>query len=396
MRFATIKLKNILKLIIFLFTLSILFIFSKTNFSSVKESVNICFVSVLPSLFPFILFTELILKNNLTDTIVIFFGNIFSKIFKIKKSATPAIIIGFLCGFPMGAKTVNKLYEENKISYNEAQFLLLFVNNCNPAFIISTIGIAFFLNIKIGILLYISHIISAIIIGTVSSRNIIHKKSLNLKKFNKKSLNNNNINKQNIINIEKKAEKKENIIETLRKSILSSFVTLGTIFGYIIVFNLIFDILKDVLLKININSNYIDILSGIFEVTRGSLNVCNSDFDIKTKICIVSFLLGFNGICIIFQIYSTVAKHNFDLFKIIKSKIIQGIISAFTTYILLGFIDISDITQNVFFTIDKNITYSTFLENIKESYTNSLFLIIFLLTIYLIISKIYKHKKCNK
>ena len=221
---------------------------------------------------------------------------------------------------------------------------------------------------------------------------LFHHVILNLKKFNKKSLNNNNINKQNSINIEKKAEKKENIIETLRKSILSSFVTLGTIFGYIIVFNLIFDILKDILLKININSNYIDILSGIFEVTRGSLNVCNSDFDIKTKICIVSFLLGFNGICIIFQIYSTVAKHNFDLFKIIKSKIIQGIISSFTTYILLGFIDISDITQNVFFTIDKNITYSTFLENIKESYTNSLFLIIFLLTIYLIISKIYKHK----
>ena len=72
----------------------------------------------------------------------------------------------------MGAKTVSKLYEDSEISKYEADKLLLFINNCNPAFILSTIGIGIFHNIYIGILLATSHYISSILIGIFKSASI--------------------------------------------------------------------------------------------------------------------------------------------------------------------------------------------------------------------------------
>ena len=159
------KLKNVLKFFIFLIFFLILLLFSKENFDSVKNSVYIFISSIIPSLFPFIFFTEFILNTDILKIIQYYTGRFFSKIFKISENSSPAIITGFLCGFPMGAKTVANLYKTNSISKNEANKLLSFINNCNPAFLLSTIGIGIFGNIKIGILLAISHYLSAILIG---------------------------------------------------------------------------------------------------------------------------------------------------------------------------------------------------------------------------------------
>ena len=131
------KLKNILNIVIFCISLSVLLIFSKDNFENVKKSVSI-FIS---SIIPFIFFTEFILNTDILGTIQKTCGKFLSKFFNISEKSSPAVITGFLCGFPMGAKTVSKLYEDSEISKYEADKLLLFINNCNPAFILSTIGI---------------------------------------------------------------------------------------------------------------------------------------------------------------------------------------------------------------------------------------------------------------
>lgn len=50
---------------------------------------------------------------------------------------TFAVLTGFLCGYPMGAKTTSDLLNVNKISRSEASYLLSFCNNTSPAFILS-------------------------------------------------------------------------------------------------------------------------------------------------------------------------------------------------------------------------------------------------------------------
>ena len=345
-----VKLKQLIKIAMFAISLTLLLVLAESNFNSVSLSTKLFFTQVFPSLFPFILFTEIILKTDIIYSISRKLEKIFYILFRVNAKAVPAIITGFLCGFPMGAKAVNDLYEKRLISKRTANNLLKFTNNCNPAFIISTVGLSMFCDIKVGIILLISHYISAIILGIFYSYTsdylIIHNRSTNLKLFNKKS---DKLRKKiKILKDEEKTycninttnnrnnEIKLNGIELLKVCISNTFKTLSMIFGFIIVFNLLFSIIDLGLYYLKVNPNLRIFLSGIMEMTSGSKNIIYSNLDKDFRICLVSFTLGFSGICIIAQILSTISKHNFSTLSIVKSKLkFSNIILLFLLLLLI-------------------------------------------------------------
>lgn len=381
--YKTYNIKNIIKFLLFVITLLILLVLSKQNFESVKDSVIIFTTNVLPSLFPFILFTEVILHTNIINILSRIFGKIISKMFKINSNSSSAVIIGFLCGFPMGSKTVNTLYTQNKISRRDAKILLSFVNNNNPAFILSTIGVAVFYNMQIGVILLISHIASSILIGMIYSRiyhtDIIHEDVDFLNSFNEKT-------NKRIENISS--------FEIIKRSIFNAFKTLANILGFLIIFNLLFNIIFTILSKTNIDSNILTLISSIFEVTKGCYNISNINTNLNIRILMVSFALGFSGLCIICQVYSTICESKFKLKDIIIPKIFHGIISTAITYILLRFITITDVkTVSVFSNIEETQINDQYFSNIKFYYLISTLIIIFSLLIYRLILFLNKKRK---
>lgn len=276
----------------------------------------------MPSLFPFILFTNILIQSDISKLI--------TKISKKYGNLIYAGIIGFLCGYPMGAKATYSLYSENKITKKQANFLMSFANNCNPIFVISTIGICILDNVSIGILLLFSHYIAALIICIINfaHNDIIHENIRNSNSFNE--------------NIDKKLHK--SFFETIDLSIKSTFITLGNILAFIIIFNLIFSIIETILLKLNISKDIIYSLSGLFEVTNGSrLIYLNTNFNYNITVSLISFMLSFSGFSIIFQIYSCIYKIPIKLGHIIKSKVVQGVISALITYSILNITNLKEI-----------------------------------------------------
>ena len=305
--------KPITKFIIFIFLLVSLFIFQKSNFDTVKESTNVFLSSILPSLFPFILFTSLLLNCD---------GLTFLKpILKDKYYFFFCIITGFLCGYPMGAKTISTFLIEKKLNYKQAKFLISFVNNCNPIFILSTIGMSIIGNINYGIILMFSHYISAITIALIYySHNIIHKTAKNSNIFK--------INETKILH--------NSIYDTLNSSIKSTLSTLGNIFAYTTIFSLIYSCINQTLNYIGISRFIITIMYPIFEVTSGIKDISsNLILNNVYMLCIISFMLGFSGMSIIFQIYSCIYKNKISLSYIIFNKLLQGIISSIITCIIL-------------------------------------------------------------
>lgn len=371
--------KEILKLILFIITLIVLLVFSKENLISVKQSTTIFLQSVFPSLFPFILFTNIILNTNITNILDKVLGKGISCIFNIPKNSSIAIITGFLCGFPMGAKSVATLYSNHDISYSVAKKLLFFINNCNPSFILSTIGISMFLNIKIGVVLLISHYVASIIMGIIYTRlnlhTIIHEKDDFLNRFNKKS--------------SKTCTKNDTFFNIIKKGISNSFITLGTILGFIIIFNLLFSVIKTYLLKLNVNNIIIATISCIFEVTKGCSDIASLNSSLNLKLILSSFGLGFSGLCIVSQIYSTISDFKFKFSDIVIPKIIQGIISAFITYILIKFTNIFDTSTLSVFNNTNN-EYIYYLDKIKNAYLTSTIIIILGLMLYIIFDNMHK------
>lgn len=347
-KFFVVKLKKLTSILTFILVLTLLFIYSKSNVNTIKDTTNLFLYSVFPSLFPFAFFTEFILNTDILDTISNKLKKLVTKIFPVSAYSTFVVIIGFLCGFPSGAKAIIKLYEDKKITFTQAKILLSFNNNCSPIFIYVAVGLTLFNNKSIGIILLISHFLASIIIGITFSYfytfNIIHENSSILKIKDKKST----------INL-----KKITIFDNIKQSLKNSFLVLFNIFGFMLLFSLISNNTGLLFIKFNIDSNTTNLITSLFEVTSGIVKIINTSYPLELKIILTSVLLGISGICVIFQIYSIIYKNKFSLLYLIFTKLLHGFISGIICYLLLksNIFDIN-ITKDVFFNID-NITNLT-------------------------------------
>lgn len=92
---------------------------------------------MIPSLLPFMIISGILIRMNLSEKFAGILHPIFKRIFKCRANVSYGIMLGFLCGFPMGARVCTDLYKNHKISLTEARFLLYFTNNIGPVYFCS-------------------------------------------------------------------------------------------------------------------------------------------------------------------------------------------------------------------------------------------------------------------
>lgn len=99
--------------------------------------LNLWFQKMIPSLLPFMILSGIMIQMSLTEKFIFFLYPIIKPLFRISKNVCYVIFMGFLCGFPMGAKTVAQMLLQGKITKREATFLLAFCNNIGPVYFCS-------------------------------------------------------------------------------------------------------------------------------------------------------------------------------------------------------------------------------------------------------------------
>lgn len=146
-----------------------LLLFPKNAVNSARDGLLLWYNSVLPVLFPFMLLCSLILRLNLLESLPSAFYKPICRLFGCSCYGAFAVLVGFLCGFPMGAKITGDLLRQNKISRTEAKFLYGFVNNLSPGFILSYIAAEQLGDASLGLSLLVPILGSAILYGLLSS-----------------------------------------------------------------------------------------------------------------------------------------------------------------------------------------------------------------------------------
>ena len=106
-----------------------------------RMGMDIWINNVLPSLFPYILIINIIMYLDAFNTLNNILYPIIGRVFSVSKNACFCIICGFLCGYPIGIKTINDMLEKKLICKEEANYLSVFCNNISPAFYINFIFI---------------------------------------------------------------------------------------------------------------------------------------------------------------------------------------------------------------------------------------------------------------
>lgn len=299
---------KIIKGFILLF-LIVMIAFPSASFEGASSGLLLWFHNVLPNLLPFIILSNLMIRLNITKQISKLFFPVFGRLFRVSLEGCYPIVIGFLSGIPMGAKSTADLVSEHKIHKGEGQFLLVMCNNASPMFIIGYIAITQLklpqIKYALFVIIYGSAILGAILYRIICS---FSRKQKNLE-FDFNARNNS------------KALSNRFSFELLDSSIMNGFEVVTRIGGYIILFSILAQIIKAVVPNFSMVKS---ILMGMIEITTGINQICNTDININIKIVLISALTSFGGFSGIAQTKSVLGDSRLS----IKSYIIIKIISA--------------------------------------------------------------------
>lgn len=330
------KLKQLLLPVILTVFTACLVIFSNTNLSAAKNGLVLWANSIVPSLFPFFVATELLSHTNFTYYLGKILNKFIKPIFNVRGEGSFAFIMGIISGYPIGAKIAVNFRQNGICTKEECERLLSFTNNSGPLFIIGTVGITMFGNSTIGILLLVTHLLASITVGFI----------FRFWKYNVNSQvirNNSYINSKDNITL-------SNLGGIIGTSITSSINTILLIGGFVVLFSVIISILQtSQLLDVFANClnpifNLLHIpekfstgfISGILELTNGLNIICNiPEKNLSINIIMASFLLGLGGISILLQVWSTIAKTDLSIKPYILGKLLHACISAFYTFLFL-------------------------------------------------------------
>lgn len=302
--------KKILQHILCLgFFMSLLFS-PETSLEGAKQGLLLWYTIILPTLLPFIICTNLLISTNAFSLLVKILGKPIRKLFKLSENATFAVIIGFLCGYPMGAKVSCDLYKQGSITRNEALYLLTFCNNPSPVFI-SSILITQMLREPKLLLITLTSILLAPCILSLFTRKYYSKKNIYIE-----------------ISSENPKLKNNNILES---SIIDGINLIVKIGGYIMLFSIFIALAKEIPMNL---SKYSDPFLPYLECTNG-LNICNNITSFKVKYLSMLSVISFGGICAIAQTQCLLTGTDLTIRPYIITKIITAILTVIIGYFLL-------------------------------------------------------------
>ena len=109
--------------LLFLLLLGCILTNSQISLSYAAMGLNLWFEKMIPSLLPFMILSGTMVRLKLTDKFSMIIYPIIKPLYRVGKNVCYAMLMGFLCGFPMGARVVDDLYIRSMISKREAEYL---------------------------------------------------------------------------------------------------------------------------------------------------------------------------------------------------------------------------------------------------------------------------------
>lgn len=286
-----------------------------------KNGLSLCSDIIIPSLFPFFVCSGLLIYSGFCNVIAKVFSPVMKPLFNINPSGAAAFILGIVSGYPLGALTACQLYKGFYLSKTEAERLLAFCNNSGPLFIMSAVGISIYHSTKIGIILYIAHILGAISTGIV----------LRFYKPNDFCAPKANIDTS-----------QKSVPEIFSTVISNSLQSILTVCATVVFCSVVSCVFMDLL---SLSSTPKALLGGVLEFVSGLGLISKLDLNLTARLLMSAGVCAFAGVSVHLQVMSVVADSGLSLKPYIFGKILHAFFAVVYTFIILKFVPA---TQTVF------------------------------------------------
>ncbi|WP_405104239.1 sporulation integral membrane protein YlbJ [Paenibacillus sp. FSL K6-1217] len=124
---------------------------------------------LFPSLFPFFVISEIMLGFGIVHLFGALLDPLMRPLFNIPGSGGFVAAMGYVSGYPVGAKLTAKLREQGMISRIEGERLVAFTTSSDPIFLLGAVSVGFFHDASLGLVLALSHYGGGLIVGLLMS-----------------------------------------------------------------------------------------------------------------------------------------------------------------------------------------------------------------------------------
>ena len=277
--------------------------------------IKLCLQTVIPSLFCFMVLTGFLVKSGFYRMISIPLAPICRHLLCLPEQLGSVVVLSWIGGFPMGAKSLATLLEQGEIESDTAQRMLLYCCCAGPSFIITAVGAGMFGNLAAGYLLYgIQLLVSfcfAVILGRRQSRKHTVPQLAASEKICPLYVSIPNISIENAFVL----------------SVNQSVLTMAQMCGFIVLFQAISSLLEPILPQGTVRC----LLMGILEVTNG----CKLASELPMGLVYASCFLSFGGLSVIAQLAGILQNTPIRFSSVILSRMIHTLCSGALTILYL-------------------------------------------------------------
>lgn len=294
--------------------------FPKDAVEAASSGVELCMNVIIPSLFPFFVISTMTVELGLAEKVGRLIEPLMRKLFNVSGACASAFALGFIGGYPVGAKTAIALYERGECSRREAERLLSFCNNSGPAFILGVVGAGVFANNRVGLLLYLVHGLASVITGIC------------FRKWRGGADGSRPLQRQS-------ATSRKSFAAVFTEGVKSSFAATINICGFVIFFTVLIKMLviSGVLpAAARIVSQLLGmdeetarrLLTGAIEMSSGVWSLSSAADSLSTGAAMAAFMLGWAGVSVHCQTLSFLCSSGLSAGTYIAGKLMHGLISA--------------------------------------------------------------------
>ncbi len=134
----------------------------KTAVVAASDAVQLCIQVLIPSLFPFFVFSPLLASGG--------FGKLFlplGRMLRLPRGTESILLVSFLGGYPVGAAVAAQCVRNGTLKKQDARRMMAFCSNAGPSFLFG-IGLSLFPSAWYCWVLWGIHILSAVAVGIMT------------------------------------------------------------------------------------------------------------------------------------------------------------------------------------------------------------------------------------
>ncbi|WP_174887615.1 nucleoside recognition domain-containing protein [Cohnella herbarum] len=319
---------------------------TQTALSASLRGVMVWWEVLFPALFPFFVLSELLLGFGIVHLAGTLLDPFMRPLFRLPGVGGFIVAMGFVSGYPVGARLSSRLMEQKLITRNQGERLVAMTTTSDPIFLIGAVCIGFFGSLQAAPILAVAHYSGALLLGIGSRFRV--RKSEELEDVKAPSPQGNRF-RAALAAMHKARIADGRPFGILLQQSLTSSLALMMIVGGLVVFfsatldllvnsgmlNLFRDATASLLQLFGLAPNLsLAFMNGTFEVTLGAKAAASdSGLPLIDRVAVAAFVLSWAGLSVHAQVAGLMSRTAWRYIPFARARLIHGLLAMLIVYL---------------------------------------------------------------